>query len=410
VGKAIQSKPVQSKIGKHANPTRSFSKATNNKMTTPQLRETINTHMQLSRWPGLAIAVVKRHQLHWAQGFGLANIETQQPVTPETTFEVIASISKTVAATAILQLRDQGKLELDQPINQVLPFAVRHPHFPKTAITIRHLLTHTSSIDCGALFEASYRLADQEDSYMTSWLKSCLTPNGINYIPEANFRPYEPGKGHCYSNTNTGLLGVIVEQLTKKPYRHYVRDAILRPLGMKHSGFFLSDIDRSNMARAYAFMQKGKSFGTPFLLETPEASLSGFVPYKHYTFPPYPCGGLRSSANDLAHFAQLWLSGGRTNERQLLSNHSIQEALTPQVDASLLKNDLVQQGLAWLIEDKTFSYWGHTGGCPGIASILSLDPTKGSALVLLANGGWGQVGKKAGIFPLATLLWRHFKL
>ncbi|HEU4596801.1 MAG TPA: serine hydrolase domain-containing protein [Pyrinomonadaceae bacterium] len=179
-----------------------------------QVDDYVLEQMRLRHVPGLALAVVKDGQVIKERGYGLANVELDVPVTPETVFE-IGSVSKQMTAAAVMLLVEEGKLSLDDKISK---------HLPGTpavwnAVTVRHLLTHTSGIKnyTGlAGFALSERLKREE------------------FIKRIGAHPlaFAPGEAHSYGNTNYNLLGHIVETVSGKSYWQFVRERIFQPLGM----------------------------------------------------------------------------------------------------------------------------------------------------------------------------------
>ena len=169
--------------------------------------------------PGVSIGIVYDQELIWAKGYGFANLAKKIPATPATAYR-IASISKTFTAHALLQLRDAGKLQLDDPITKWIPELKLSKVDPQSpAITIRHLLTHTAGIP---------REVDG-----TYW-------NDMNFPSREAMLPvlarmgvvWEPDKEWKYSNVALSLAGYIVEAASGEPYAEYVARHILAPLGM----------------------------------------------------------------------------------------------------------------------------------------------------------------------------------
>ena len=119
-----------------------------------QLDEAIEQQMRAAKIPGAAVAVVKDGEIVFAKGYGYADPVTMQPVTPDTLF-TIASVSKTVTGTALMELYEQGQFDLDEDINRYLPFSVGNAMYPEDKVTFRMLLTHTSSIIDSAVYDSS---------------------------------------------------------------------------------------------------------------------------------------------------------------------------------------------------------------------------------------------------------------
>ncbi len=158
--------------------------------------------------PGLSLSLVKEGKIEFAKTFGYKNLETKAKATDDTMF-AIASAAKTVTATAVMQLWEQGKFKLDDDINQYLPFKVRNPNYPDIAITFKMLLTHTSSItdnwDVIKYYNGDPTIS-MKDYFPAYFI-------GDNYDEEQNWGDWEPGTSYEYSNTAVGLSGYLVEVL-----------------------------------------------------------------------------------------------------------------------------------------------------------------------------------------------------
>ena len=174
----------------------------------------VREQMRLRHVPGLALAVVRDGRVVKEQGYGLASVELNAPVTPATVFE-IGSVSKQITAAAVMLLVEEGKVGLDDPVAKYLPEAPAE----WGGVTVRHLLTHTSGLKnyTGlAGFELTERL--KRDEFVRR----------IAAHPLA----FAPGEAHSYGNTNYNLLGFVVEAASGRPYWEFVQERIFRPLGM----------------------------------------------------------------------------------------------------------------------------------------------------------------------------------
>lgn len=206
-------------------------------------------NMREKHLPGLALGLVYRGELLWGKGYGLADLETGQPVTLDTRFR-IASISKTFTATGILQLRDAGKLGLDDPVSQYLEwFGLRYRDAPE--ITIRNLLTHTSGLP--------------RDSVNAMWT-DCAAPGWEEFVAQTRSRqptraPYE---NYAYSNLGYSLLGGIIAVVSGHSWASYLRHHVLEPLGMSET-HAVPEADDAQLATGYTRERKnGKRNAFPF--------------------------------------------------------------------------------------------------------------------------------------------------
>ena len=172
--------------------------------------------MHRNQQPGLAVGLVFADELIWGRGFGYADLASETPVTLDTRFR-IASITKTFTAVSILQLRDAGKLNLDDPLTQHLDsYALRYAGAPE--ITIRNLLTHTSGLP--------------RDSHNPMWT-DCDAPDWDEFVTAMQERPptRAPYDKFAYSNVGYSLLGGVIAQVSGQSWASYIQRHILDPLG-----------------------------------------------------------------------------------------------------------------------------------------------------------------------------------
>jgi CubicO group peptidase (beta-lactamase class C family) len=332
----------------------------------PELDQYITEQMERGHIPGLAAAIVRRGEVAWAGAYGLADIETRRRVTPDTLF-MLASLSKSITATAVMQLVDDGKLDLDADIDRYLPFEVRNPKFPDVAITARELLTHTSSI------------ADDEDRLLAMYVdgdarielaalvRGYLVPGGPFYDPARNFKPTRPGQAWEYCNYCYALLGYLVEQVSGSPFDAFTRARIFTPLGMNETSWFLRDLDVHHVATPYTWTSAGPK------------------PHMHYGYPDYPDGQLRTSLAQLARYFAAEINGGAYHGHRIVSARALAEMQRDQLRGLATDGDVY--GLGWFQRNGA---WGHTGGDTGVTNAMFFRPRSGVGVILLTNGGGFQ--------------------
>src|SRR5256714_7743641 len=179
----------------------------------------IESQMEYRGLPGLSLGIVYDQELVWARGFGLADVEQGRAAAPETLYR-IASISKLFTATAIMQLRDAGKLRLDDPVNDRLPwFSIKQTYDGGPAITLRQLITHTSGLprELSGVNWSDLTFPAREE------LRRVLPGQEMVSAPEMEWR---------YSNLAVSLAGEVVSQVSGEPWPQYVERHVLQPLGM----------------------------------------------------------------------------------------------------------------------------------------------------------------------------------
>ncbi len=341
--------------------------AQGNPNPSPQVDALIADEMELERFPGVATVIVKDGNIVWLQSYGLADVENNVPVTDSTAFS-LASVSKLFVGLAAMKLREDNTINLNDPVNDYLPFTLTVPGFPSTPVTIHQLMTHTSSvIDNFDIMDDYYDYPDPSIS-LGDMLERYLSPSGVDYDPNNNFLNAAPGTQFDYSNMATALNGYVIEQAAGQPFDQYCNTEIFEPLCMTRTGWNFSDIDSAYIARPHRF-QGGN-----------------YIPYPHYGFADYPSGQLRSSVVDLANFMIAFLNEGTFGSTDVLSASSVAEMLTLQVP-----NLDDTQGLNWYLEELYYSggtamLWGHNGGEMGVSTDLYIDPVNNIGLCVLTNG------------------------
>jgi CubicO group peptidase (beta-lactamase class C family) len=324
--------------------------------------------------PGISAALIVDGDVIWAKGFGVADIASQRPVTPETLF-VMASVSKTVVAAALMHAVEHHALSLDADINTYLPFPVRNPHFPDAIITARQLATHTSSINDGPLYygPVSYHYGGDNPIPLGSFLAAYLTPGGQYYDAEHNFLAQAPGKKWQYSNVGAGLEAYVVESATGMRFEQYCAKNIFEPLGMVATAWHQRDVDMTRHAIPYAAVE------------------GQFFPIQHFGLATWPDGGLRTTTLDLARFVGMIAQGGTLHGVQILSSATVHEMLARQavtIERAGLSSDTHAQAIIWRIdgfENGTPTRYSHGGADPGAATWATFDLAKHIGVVVFAN-------------------------
>lgn len=328
--------------------------------TGSELDRVIREYMTEHDIPGLAAGIVKEGTLAWSGEYGWADIENEIPVTPETTF-AIASISKTVTATALMQLVDLEALKLNEEVSKVATFPVENPRHPQNPITFRQLLTHTSSIrDAQEVYGGSYAPGDPSIS-LKEFAQSYFVTSGANYSGQ-NFLKQAPGEEYEYSNIAYGLLGHLIEELSGESFESFTQRKIFEPLGMTSTSWHIEGLDRARLVVPYEWD------------ETRDAHRA--IP--HYGFPTFPDGGLRTTVADFSQYMIMHLAGGQYEEHTILSPAAARQMATvqfPDVDS--------EQGLAFALPSSGVLY--HSGGDPGVATEMVLFTDTGLGIVIFAN-------------------------
>ncbi|HEY4115041.1 MAG TPA: serine hydrolase domain-containing protein [Rhizomicrobium sp.] len=325
----------------------------------------VSGQLTATNTPGVGVAMVRGGRTVFSAGYGYADVEKARRVTPDTVFQ-IASVSKTVTATALMMLWDDGAFKLDAPIAPLLDFAVVNPNFPKVPVTFRQLFTHTSSISDGVYDGLDFSTGDLPSLH--DFLAGYLFPGGKWYDASKCFSDTRPGGAWSYSNVAVALLGYLGERLSGKPLDEFTRERIFTPLGMHDTSWRYEGVSDDRLAQPY-------DFADVHFKRLPRAR-----------YPDWPAGLLCTSANDFARFLSIYTQGGTANGHAFLKPETIGAMFTPAPVAVNSKSPGLQQGLIWELApmgDATIAL--HPGGDPGSATLAAVDTAHGTAALCFAN-------------------------
>ncbi|HWK99379.1 MAG TPA: serine hydrolase domain-containing protein, partial [Parapedobacter sp.] len=338
---------------------------------------------------GASVAVVKNNEIIYNQSFGFRDLATQEPLENDDIFR-IASISKSFVATSLMQLVEGGKLSLDDDVGELIGFPVRNPNFPDSVITLRLILSHTSSIS-------------DKNGYFTL---DAFNPNENPDWAKA-YNDYAPGTDYEYCNLNFNLAGAILEKHSGERFDRYIRTHVLEPLGL-YASYNVDELDSNRFATLYAYDADSNRFiASPAAYRSPAASLTDYQP--GYSTPVFsPTGGMKISAADLAKYMTMHMDYGIFNGTRILSEES---ARTMQTSVPAGQG----YGLAITTEDSLISgkiMKGHTGSAYGLNSAMFFQPQEKFGFVVIINGSRTTYTDD---FPdihrdLINCLYRHFVL
>jgi CubicO group peptidase (beta-lactamase class C family) len=315
------------------------------------MREQVET----GRSPGVSVAVVRDQELVWSGGYGWSDLGARTPATAATVYR-IGSVSKLFTATAILQLRDQGKLALDDPVSKYLPeFKVKNP-FPATPpVTLRHLLTQTSGLTREAPFPYwTTHVFPSREQLLASLGDLTLTS--------------PPGETYKYSNLGVALLGIVAERVSGESYAGYLRRHVFEPLGMSSS----SAVPSAEQIRSRAVAYYRKSSAGPRRV------------FDYYDMDGMAAAGnIVASVEDLARFAMLQFRDGPAGGAQILAGATLREMQRPQFVYPSFSGG---RGLGFAVtraDDVTFV--NHAGWIGGNRTQLLLAPAAKIGIVVACN-------------------------
>ncbi len=321
------------------------------------LDDLIIPEIEKSHTVGCAISVVSNGTILLSKGYGYADLENNKPVNANTTLFRIASVSKPITATAVMQLVEQGKLDLNEDVNTYLK-DFQLPQIYPQPVTLHHLLTHTAGFEEGFLCY----LYNRETSDIT--LGEVLAGG----IPR---QPWAPGTIASYSNYGLALAGYIVEVVSGDLYEEYVEENILKPLGMEHTTAWQPvplDIV-SDLSNGYDY------YGDEYVE----------LPFEYISTPP--AGGISASATDMAKFMMAHLGRGQYNGIRILSEEMIDEMhsnhFSPHSGLNSICYGLFESnvnGMRLLL---------HGGDIYGFHTTLFLFPEKGVGFFMSVNTNTG---------------------
>ena len=303
-----------------------------------------------------------------------------------------------------MKLVEDGKLKLDNPISDYLPYSINSPHFPETPITIRHLVTHTSSLNddydegekrpSELMEHPRYSLDEMPEEMigdihywdgtflpLEEYIKRIFTTNGM-WFDKSNFSNFEPGKKYEYSNEGTNLAGLIVEQVSGISFSEFTQKHVFQPLKMTNTYWEYTDLS-PNVSKWYTLYEVD-SIST--LFEFPRANESG-----------QPCGDLKSNVDDLSKY-MIEMINGFNGEGKILNPESYRILFNPQQNRDIFEetddyalNDDYDVGVFWAISEP--GYRLHKGGSIGVFSILYFNPKNDISVISFCNLAHGDFDK-----------------
>ncbi len=361
--------------------------------------KTLDSLYQIGVFNGFSVAVVDSSGVLYNAGFGLSDVASQKPYTPNTLIN-IASVSKLFIGVALLKAVDMGLVNLEDPINDYLPFKVEHPYYPEKPITVKQLATHTSGIvDTDIYLEtcyvntnnvplhsgleryASYYKNPAKDWMpMVTYMQKVLDVDGVYYQKET-FAKRVPGTKYAYSNIGAALCGLIVEQAAGQAFHEFTKQHIFQPLGMEATSWLYKEVDMGLYSKLYYDD-----------LELP-----------YYTILSYPDGGLISSSTDLAKFL-MELIQGYSGKGKVLSLKGYTELFRSQLPDSAFTNKKDFNVGIFTEKELPYHVIGHNGGDPGINSMLYFNTETKQGQIFITNTDSKKENSKAVFWAIWSAL------
>jgi CubicO group peptidase (beta-lactamase class C family) len=331
------------------------------------LRREIRRLVDSTGVASVTVAVARDGEIWWEEGFGYADLARRIPADPSTLYS-LASISKPFTATAVMQLVEQGRVDLDRPVDDYLG-GVRITGLAgdRAGATVRRVLSHTAGLPLHYHF----------------FYKGDTTPPDVRRaIARYGRTVFPPGEVYSYSNLGFGILGEMAGQVAGTSYESYMRDRVFRPLGLTSTTIGTGE-GIANSAVRYDGAHR---------------------PIPYYDFDHRGASAIYSSAHELVRFGMFHLKqqprDAPATWKRVLADSTIermQRIATPGDSSS-------GYGLGWFVDDDLgIRRVRHTGGMPGVATILSLYPTQGLVVVVLSNQSSGLPGRIATEIASAVL-------
>ena len=345
-------------------------------------------HVQIANQVlGMSVVVVIGDSVVFNKGYGTADLGRNIAVTESTIYR-IASISKSVTATALMQLYEQGRFALDDDISTAMGYQVRNPRFPNDKVTFKQLLTHTSSIIDGSTYN-SFLSASYSGSIPK--ISEILLAGGRYYGSGACWGNYKPGTQFEYANLGFGIIGTLVEKLSGQRFDEFCWQHILQPLGMTASFNVLDLPNFDNIAVLY------RRQGSQWIAQTDDYKGVRPAPRDLSIYQMGdngiifgPQGGLRTSAADLSKFMRAHMSGGSFAGACILQDTTVARMHQQHWSGYAMGGFYKKKGLGLHITDDLIpgqTLIGHAGEAYGLLSDMYFDQAKRYGMIFIMNGG-----------------------
>ena len=370
--------------------------------------------MWLNHIPSLVICVIKENNVIFMDSYGFSNYYLRDKARNDNIY-LAGSISKTITATALMQLYEKGLFDLDDNINMYIPFEIKNPKYPEINITFRMLLSHQSSLnDFGIKVGQIPAILDYAYSNNTYYplLKMMLVP-GEELYNEQYYLDYPPGKNARYCELGYAIVGYLIETISGLTLEKYCQDNIFKPLNMINTSFSSSNLNQKKLMKPYTLiLQKLIPFVSKEYISF-NPIVQRLLPLPKYDFKFLdPPAGIWTNSEDLSHFLIAHMNSGKYNGVSILDKSTVDIMHTlqyPNSTDSLLANFMagklkLQHGLGWFFIDLLgVKLEGHAGASPGYnCHMYVVNATNGekTGLILLANGPMLAPAAFSGIFAV----------
>lgn len=329
---------------------------------TSEIDQRLLAIMQRYQAVGLSVVLVKNNQIDFHKNYGYKNIKDKTTIQDNDIFR-IASISKSFTATSFMQLLKQGRCSLDDDFGDLIGFPIRNPNYPEAKITLRMVLSHTSSIN------------DKNGYFNLDIINPSKNPGWKD-----SYNNYAPGSQYQYCNLNFNMAGAVLEKLTQTRFDNYISKNILKPLHL-YGGYCIDSLDRTKLVPLYSFDNKANFIEEQNAYAPRTDELAAYQ--LGYTTPILsPTGGMKISALDLAKYMLMHMNYGMGNGKKIMDKKYAKIMQTT-------VNSDSGYGLAMMNEDTVIpgiTLTGHTGSAYGLYSAMFFNPKKKYGFVVITNG------------------------
>jgi len=323
--------------------------------------------LKYKRVTGFGVSIFTKDEILYQNAFGYSDIDSKSLYTADSK-QLIASISKTTIAVALMKAQELNLLSLDDPINNHLPFEVINPYFKNEAITIRHLARHTSSLKYSEKM-TDFRAFENPEIGLRSFIEAYVSKDGKWYSPE-NFHKEKPGVLGDYSNVGASLAAYIVEYKSGMPFSTFTEKYIFKPLDLNNTSF-----------QGKADVNYYKYLSQDNFEEVEREEGNGL----------YPAGRLSTNVKELTKFCQMVMGNGVYKQTRVLEETSVAAMLHAQKLKKSLDDEISKQAILWSTMKSPLGIpkemIGHNGGDYGIYTMMFFDQESGIGYILLANTG-----------------------
>jgi CubicO group peptidase (beta-lactamase class C family) len=322
----------------------------------PLLEESIKAVLTKHEIVGFQLSLNGSQEIIGKMNYGFSAVLSKTAVNNDTLFR-IASISKTVAAVAVMQLVDKGLLSLDDPIHMLIPeIIVNNPWRNEAPITILHLLEHTAGFD---------------DNHFKEYVvdgATMSTKDALDYHPHTRMARYKPGQFMSYANVDPTLLAYIVEKLTGLTFEEYVKQYVFTPLMMEHSAYFLGKYVKDTLAQGYINANNTLT----------EAE------YEH--IKDRASGAINSNVSEMSAFQQMLINEGDYQGKSILAANTVKRmAIT---ESTLAAKAGLKEGYGkFLVTQRSLDarWLGHNGAMNGFLSAMWHTPSRKIGYTFVMN-------------------------